>query len=194
MAMSLTVFLPVLAASIAIPQPGNAFSSAIFAIRDGDGAAVVRLFVAPDRKVEDCEIVATDFSDSDSDRICGSLLNKRAAKSAVGPNGQPVYGTLLYIVADNSEDPVPLRPNIPADFVVDVDSVPGTTRVLRVNVMTDDMGEVSSCEAPDAGAGTLAKIACDELKEQALGIRRSKDGAAVAYVQEVAVEFVPAAL
>lgn len=189
--MSASILLSVLAASLALPQPGSSFSTAALAPRSGSGVAIVKLFVAPDRKVEDCQILGTDFDDDDNERVCASLRNKRAAKPAAGPDGKPMYGMLTYIVSDNDNPrPLPLRSNIGGDFVLDVESLPGDSRSLKVVLLMDEAGKVTSCEGSTAMDGNLAKVACDELRTQSMDVRHDRDGKAVAYVEQITVDFV----
>jgi len=188
--MSATILLSVLAASLTVPQPGKTFSSAALAPRDGSGVAIVELFIAPDRKVEDCKILGSQFSERENDRVCASLRGKRAAKAAAGPDGQAAYGALTYIVADSEEGGVPLESALPADVVLDVASLPGGSRKLRVNVLLNTSGDIVQCEAAPGDAGAFADAACKELKAQRLPVRKGSDGTPVSYVDELSIEFV----
>jgi len=188
--MSASILLSVLAASLTVPQPSNAFASAALAPREGSGVAIVKLFISPDRKVQDCKVLSTEFSDADTDRVCASLRNKRAAKAAAGPDGQAAYGALTYIVSGNNEDSSPLHSILRADVVLDVDSLPGGSRRLHVNVLLNATGDVVQCEAAPGDAGAYADAACRELKEQRLPARKDSAGQPVSYVDALSVEFV----
>lgn len=188
--MSATILLSVMAASMAVPQSSSSFADAALALHDTDGIAVVRLFVAPDRKVEDCRVLSHDVPDADKDRVCADLIGKRASKPASGPDGMAAYGTMTYLVADSGVVSKTDENSLPLDFVLDVQSLPGGARskAVSVNVMLDQAGKVTHCEGSNVSDG-YTKAACASLQEQALEARRSRDGQPVPYVENITVAF-----
>ena len=191
--MSATILFSAMAASMAIPQSGLVFADAALAARDSDGVAVVKLFVAPDRKVLDCVAVAGNLSKEDNQRVCGKLIGKRALEPASSPDGKPAYGTLIYVVAGTGTvGSAELQANLPADIELDVQTLPGGARSKSVTLklLLDPAGKVVRCEAADWSGGDYAKTACASLKDQALDIRKGGDGTPVSYVDQVHVDFV----
>lgn len=193
--MAGTILLSVIAASaLALPQAGASFPSAVLAAKKGsDGVAVVRLFVSPDRTVEGCKIIASDFSAAENDGICGKLVKKKAAKAAKDQNGQPIYGTLPYLVAGIDDDTsLRLLLGMPADFVLNVDNLPdgaGRKSVI-VNVVTGSDGKVSHCEAVKGEESSFSETACVQLDQQEWVVRQDAQGKPVPYVDTLRVDFV----
>jgi len=192
--MAGTLLLSVLAASaLAVPQPGASFPGAVLAAKKGsDGLAVVRLFVAPNRDVLECKIVASDFSVPENEAICGKLLNKKAAKAAKDPSGKAVHGTLPYLVAGiDDETSLRLLLAMPADFVLDVDGLSGGERQsVFVNIVAGSDGKVSHCESLKGEESAYANTACAQLDQQDWLVRKDADGQPVPYVDTLRIDFV----
>ncbi|WEK46815.1 MAG: hypothetical protein P0Y56_00565 [Candidatus Andeanibacterium colombiense] len=190
--MSTTVLLSMMAASLAVPSSGPTFTQAAMAAR-GSGVAVVELFVSPEREVLDCKIVNSELFKKDNERICDSLRGKRAAKAAVGPDGKPSYGALIYVVAgSDAAQANSLKPNLQPDVELDVASLPegARSKTISLNVMLDESGKIARCEAANGSAGGFAKAACGSIDQKLLRVRKGKDGNAVAYVKTITVDFV----
>jgi len=191
--MSATILLSVMAASLAIPQSSSSFDGAALAMRDSDGVAVVRLFVAPDRTVEDCKMLSREVSQADSERVCGKLVGRRAAAPAFGPDGQAAYGTLTYVVAEvGNLRKTGIEGNLPADMVLDVKSLPGglKSKAIGLNLLLDPAGKVSHCEASDGAGDGFSHAACAALANEVLEVRKDPAGNPVAYVDRMTVAFV----
>lgn len=193
--MAGTILLSVMAASaLALPQAGASFPTAVLAAKKGsDGVAVVRLFVSPDRTVESCKVVASDFSANENDGICAKLVKKKAAKAARDQNGQPVYGTLPYLVAGIDDDTsLRLLLGMPADFVLNVNDLPdgaGRKSVI-VNVVAGTDGKVTHCEAVKGEESAFSETACAQLDQQEWLVRQDTQGSPVRYVDTLRVDFV----
>lgn len=191
--MSATILLSVMAASMAVPQSSTVFADAALAPRNSDGIAIVKLFVAPDREVMACHVVASGLSDADNDRVCDKLVGKRAGQAARDPDGRLTYGTMTYVVAGSgTRGSAELEANLPADITLDVESLPGgaKSKTVSLNLLLDASGKVAKCEAAHYNESDYAKAACASLNGQMLDVRKGSDGNPVSYVDNVNVDFV----
>ena len=191
--MSATILLSIMAASMAVPQSSTVFADAALAPRNSDGIAIVKLFVAPDREVLACRVVASGLSEADNDRVCDKLVGKRAGEAARGPDGQAAYGTMTYVVAGSgTRGSAELEANLPADITLDVKSLPGGAKSTSVNLnlLLDASGKVAKCEGSRYSSDSYVTAACASLKDQVLDVRKGSDGNPVSYVDSVNVDFV----
>ena len=187
-------FLPILAASaLAFPQPGNDIGRGTAPFRSEAGFGLFRLFVAPDKQVLDCQTVYADFEDGVAEKVCQRLLQRKAFVEAQGADGQPIHGTMLYLIDQRGGGgqqlnmrPVPVMEatvqSLPAEY--------GSRKSVGLQVQLDPAGKVTYCESADADGDPYAEVACQLAAQATLAVRHDANGAPVAYVDSITVDFI----
>ncbi|AKH41794.1 hypothetical protein FHS61_002285 [Altererythrobacter atlanticus] len=184
------ILAPVLAAAImAAPQLRDRLANADVSVPTGDGSATYELLIAPDGWVDDCTVVRSDYGALQDDRVCVQLMREKAREPARGANGKPVHAA-VKVTRNRGEA---AETDLPADLVLEVAAVPGSAanrRSVALNVMIDDTGRMSACEAAHADEEAFASAACGEAKAIAFRPRKDRDGRAVPYLTSLMVDFV----
>jgi hypothetical protein len=184
------LLLPILAASaMQIPDPGQFFyESLVRQLPSSGGVVDFELFVSPEGEVLECKLIyarpvrAADQSD------CDRLVGKKIAKPATGPSGEPIHAQFAIVLSTSS------RPSYerPADFVVEVADLPGTTRKETVHLMVavSPQGAVNHCKQTGQGSPALAEVACQQAGAHHWASRTDKAGSPVTFAALIGIDFV----
>jgi hypothetical protein len=185
-----SILVPMIAAAaLSAPQLGDNLATVDVGVVAGSGTGIYAIFVAPDGWVDDCAVLKSDYSARNNDRICTQLLRQKARKAARGPDGKPIHA--LAVVARNAGDGVSALSLLPADIVMRLPTLPqGGDRPVYLEVMVDERGKVTGCDAVEGADEHLAQAACEQAGRFTLDPRKDRDGAAVPYLAEISVGFV----
>jgi hypothetical protein len=155
-----------------------------------------RAVVAPDGKLQDCQILFSSGSKR-IDRLTCTLVKQRARfKPAIGLDGKPAYGAYrsssVWLLTEGSG---PDSRPVVSDMELAVSRLPEGVRSpipVRVMFAVDRQGHVSSCRGEQADDNpALVKVACAELtKSFTPPPVRTRSGTAVDSVQDAVVLFV----
>lgn len=155
-----------------------------------------RAVVAPNGKLQDCQILFSSGSAA-VDRLTCKLVKQRARfKPAIGLDGKPAYGAYrsaaTWVITEGSRpDSTPVF----SDIELTINRLPGGVRSpapVRVMFAVDRQGHASSCagEGPEYDAA-LVKIACAELTKGFTPLPvKTVSGTVVDSVQDATVIFI----
>jgi len=189
----LGALLPLLASVLVTPDVDGPF---LMRLNGGFGSVVmIELFVAPDRTIEACRVVYSNYTEAGNRRICQQARRGKASVVARDVDGNPVHGFVtvgrIARVAGSrpSESPSILEP---AYLEVGVEDLPGrdVRKAVHVAVLADAEGTVSHCEGQSQSEPAFARIACQQLAGHRLPVMHDRTGAAVPYVKALRVDFV----
>lgn len=184
--------IPLLAGlALALPQVDRDFAASGGALNWRTGAATLDLFIDPDGTVRDCTALYAD-DPARSGRACQSLIGRMVQSAARGADGQPIHA--LYSVgfmtgrhmANFDQRHLPM----PADLVVDVQSLPGGASQQGVMVVAEVAanGAVTDCQ-PMFGDDALSALACQQARGKTFRTYRDAAGIAVPYLTDLKVMF-----
>jgi hypothetical protein len=192
--------LPILAAAaLAVPAPD--FEDLGLKLLQGvqlPGTIQVDLFVGPDGTILDCQVLYTERSKSGGARYCRNAPRQKVAQPAVGPDGSAAYGVLRFgrisrVEYSSGDASPPDNIRLAPDLELEVQSLPPPFKKrMRVTsvALVDANGKLAQCRPDGHALADYAKVACDQLKQVPLPVRRAKDGQPVPYVKELDVDFV----
>ncbi|HSQ96870.1 MAG TPA: hypothetical protein VLM18_12370 [Croceibacterium sp.] len=163
----------------------------------GEGALFANLFVAPDGKVEECEVYYSKVSKAQSAKFCSNAIGLTVSSPAVGPDGKPEFGILDFgriVIRTTSSGPSTApKFELPPDLEVNVNALPDEHQNklrTRLAILVDDHGVVAACQPDQDTPADYAKVACDQVQQLTTQVRKNAGGSAVRYVTGFVVDFV----
>ena len=201
------MFWIALAAEITAPSPssphrwfsGNDVPQYLIKRDSGLWLVPIRISVAADGKVRDCQAEATGQVPSLDEYTCG-IIRHRAKFRPAQIDGVPAFGvyrtSIMYIVADAPWDTSKVSS---PDMDVALKSLPAgleSPTLVKVAFAVDTNGEKSSCTG-DGSAGLervnnrpdLVAVACDQIMKSYRATPATVSGQPVVSVQNALVRF-----
>lgn len=184
--------LPLLAGLVlALPQVDRDFAASGGALNWRSGAATFDLFIDPQGRVTDCTALYADEPER-SGRVCKTMIGRMVERGATGPDGQPIHAlySVGYMTGPRMANFDQRHLPMPADLVVDVQSLPGglSQQGVLVIALVGAAGDVTTCQ-PMYGDADLAAVACQQAHGQTFRTYRDASGAPVAYLTDLKVVF-----
>lgn len=147
-------------------------------------------FVDPDGNIESCQVLVAVGDTEAATKVCNQMVGRRVTP-ARDSESHKAYGYFLGSLSFTPEVAQMPVGVLQSDMTIEAKGLPGgqRTRVgIAVNVGSD--GKVIACDP--GGDSPLGKVACQQASTMDLPVSKSKDGAAVAYLRPLIVEFQPA--
>lgn len=162
--------------------------------RGEQGTAGIELLVAPDGKVDRCDVVmSTSYADLDA-YTC-QLVSKRAIFSpARYDDGRPAYSTFKTVINWAIDRPTAPKP-IPPDLELQINQAPpGVKMPLQITLafLSKTNGAITGCKLDDKSLPApteLWQVACQSLGAQPGEIVRNEEGQPVESYNQATVRF-----
>jgi hypothetical protein len=193
--MLLTILPFLAAAAMSVPDPDIDFSRSMFRSKP-DGNVYTDLLLDTHGRVEQCKVVYSEGSSRDNERYCERAIGRDAGEPAIGPGGDPTYGMAHFDLIVRPEGVPNARvPSRPAEIELTVGSLPadfGRRMAVTVAVFVHASGTVLNCERlPHARTpASYGSAACRQLQQEPRPVIHNAAGEAVAYMDNVDVNFV----
>ena len=187
----MTILLSILAGAMAAPEPSANFIQTD--MPSGLTSLTMNFFVDPEGRVLECEVERSNARVRDEEDFCADAIGKRLGKAAMGADGAATYGMASaskIIRSDRNARAAALE--MPSDILVSVASMPGGARQQDVFLLAeiDENGAVRHCEQQYEADSAFAAVACEQAAAHTHEVKRSAQGAPVAYVDTLIVSFV----
>ena len=161
--------------------------------RNGAGQIYFQLLVAPDRTIEACHVVYSDFVADVGTQSCQRLMEAEFERAATDAAGEPVHG---FFVLESRRITNSFRANdvvmrLLPDFVISVDRLPAAhdpqSFVTVIGQVSSD-GRLVACEQGADTSAVLGEAVCTEAGTYLYPIINDRDGRSVPYVRELRVK------
>jgi len=177
-------------AALAFPQLDGLWP---YVTTDRTGSAHAELLVAPDRQVDECVILHSDFNAEFDERLCNQLRQGSVGQAGRDQHGQPIHATAIYAYNTSlgrAAAPQVLRREPLLDIGVNrlPDGLEGEL-LVGLRVVIDAAGGIEACEQNTRPEDAYTRAACAQVSEVAHLVRHDRAGVAVRYLTDVNVVF-----